>query len=121
MFESFQKYLLDKVKISDEDLEKIESVCIHKRLHRRQFLLQEGDVSRHNTFVAKGILRQYRIDEEGEEHIMRFAVEDWWISDRESYTTGLVAKSNIDALEDSEVLQWTKENFEQLVATIPVF
>jgi CRP-like cAMP-binding protein len=50
---------------------------------------------------------------------MRFATENWWISDRESYTESTPSKSNIDALEDSEVLLWSKENFDNLIKTIP--
>lgn len=50
---------------------------------------------------------------------MRFAVEDWWAGDRESYTTGQPSKFNIDALEDSELMMWKKEDFEKLLNTIP--
>ncbi len=82
-------------------------------------MLEEGDVNRHKAFVAKGLLRLYRIDSEGAEHILKFAPENWWISDRESYTTGQPSKSNIDTLEDSEVVLVTKENWDELKVRLP--
>jgi CRP-like cAMP-binding protein len=97
----------------------IEAVSVTKKLRKPQYLLQEGDVCRHNAFIAKGCLRSYRVGNDGTEHILRFAIENWWTSDRESFTTGLPSKNNIDALEDSDVVLWTKENFEILKEKIP--
>jgi CRP-like cAMP-binding protein len=119
MFEAFRKYISDKANLTDEELEMIKAVSVHKKLRKRQYLLQEGDVSRYTTFIAKGCLRQYRMGDDGTEHIMRFAVENWWISDRESYTTGQPSKSYIDCLEDSEIILWTKDNYDELQKQIP--
>lgn len=69
--------------------------------------------------MVKGCLRLYRIDQEGVEHVLRFAAENWWISDQESYRTGHPAKSHIDALESSEVILIDKPDFIQLTERIP--
>jgi CRP-like cAMP-binding protein len=119
MFEVFEKYLRSKTEITDEELEMIRAVSIQRKLRKRQYLLQEGDVSRHDCFIAKGCLRTYRVSEDGNEHILRFAVENWWMSDKESYNSGKPTKINIDALEDSELIIFTKENFTELQAAIP--
>jgi CRP-like cAMP-binding protein len=119
MFDIFRNYLKARAVISESDFKKIEAFSISKKIRKRQYLLQEGDIWRHAAFICSGCLRVYRLTEEGTEHIMRFAIEDWWVGDRESYTTGLAAKSYIDALEDSEVLMWAKENFETLLKEIP--
>jgi CRP-like cAMP-binding protein len=121
MFEPFRKYLSEKVALTDSQLQRIESLAITKHLRRKQFLLQENDVSRHHTFVSNGCLRLFRIDLTGAEHIIKFAPENWWVSDRESLITGQPAKSNIDALEDTDVLQWTKDNFNRLLDEIPSY
>ncbi|WP_324678191.1 Crp/Fnr family transcriptional regulator [Hymenobacter sp. GOD-10R] len=73
------------------------------------------------AFVVSGCLRLYRTDEQAQEHIMRFAVEIWWITDAESFRTGLPAKGAIDALEDTQVLLWSRENFERLKKEAPTF
>ena len=119
MFETFRKYISEKANLTNEELEMIKALSVQKKLRKRQYLLQEGDVSRYNAFVVKGCLRQYRVGGGGAEHIMRFAVENWWISDRESLITGRPSKSYIDALEDSELLLWSKDDFEELEKQIP--
>lgn len=121
MFEVFASYLKENSALTDEELEQIRTVVLHRRLRKRQYLLQEGEVCNFNCFVAKGCLRNYRVSEDGNEHILRFAVETWWLSDQESYNKGTRSKNNIDALEDSEVLLIEKQDFEDLLANIPHF
>jgi CRP-like cAMP-binding protein len=121
MFDLFQKYLADKIALTDQEYQLIESVSICKKLRRRQYFLQEGDVCHSSAFVCKGFLRYYNIDIKGQEHILQFAPENHWTGDRESMDTGLPSKNNIDAIEDSEILVLKKENFEMLRKTIPAF
>lgn len=119
MFEPFAVYLRNGAGLSDEELQIVKQVTIEKKLRKRQYLLQEGDVSYYNCFVAKGCLRLYRIGKDGSEHILRFAIENWWMSDYESYNSGLPAKGHIDALEDSELLLIRKHDFDMLNNTLP--
>ncbi len=119
MFEVFRNYINDRANLTEKELEAIKAASFTKHYRKRQYLLQEGDVWQYNAFVCKGCMRAYRVGQDGAEHIMRFAVETWWVGDRESYTTGQPAKSNIDALEDSDILLWKKEDFEVLLKEIP--
>lgn len=121
MFDVFQKYLTSKIELSEPELARISSVSVIKKLRRKQYLLQEGDVWRHYAFVCKGCLRIYRLDEQGKEHILKFCIENWWAGDRESLLTGKPSRTFIDALEESVVILITKENFENLCREIPAF
>ncbi len=121
MFSVFRQYLAGKISLSEEELQQIESVSIFRKLRKHQYLLQEGDIWRYNAFVCEGLLRTYRVDEKGVEHIINFAMENWWIGDRESLTTGAPSIFNIDALEASTVLLINKQNFDALRKKIPVF
>ena len=56
MFDIFRKYLEDKVALTDADYELIESLSSFKKLRKRQYLLQAGDVCRFNAFVCKGFI-----------------------------------------------------------------
>lgn len=48
------------------------------RLYRkRQYILQQGDVCKYFNFVVRGCLRMYNIDENGNIHILQFALENW--------------------------------------------
>ena len=121
MFDIFRKYLEDKIVLTEGDYELIESLSSFKRLRKRQYLLQEGDVCRFNAFVCKGFLRNYYVDAKGQDHIMQFAPENHWVGDRDSMDSGLPSKYNVDALEDCEILLLTKEDFELIRKTVPAF
>lgn len=121
MFETFGKYLIDKADLTTEEVEVVRAVSTGKKIRKRQYLLQEGDVCHYNCFIVKGCLRLYRIGEGGTEHILRFGIADWWISDQESYNTGKPSKNNIDALENCEVILIDKQDFVHLKASIPKF
>ncbi|MBO9199388.1 MULTISPECIES: Crp/Fnr family transcriptional regulator [Niastella] len=121
MVEVFQKYLADKMPLSDADWAVIERVCIIKKLRKNQYLLQEGDVWRYHAFVCKGCLRRYSIDAKGIEHILQFSCENWWTGDRDSLMNKTPSKYNIDAIEDSSVLVIRNEDFEMLCQQLPAF
>jgi CRP-like cAMP-binding protein len=90
-------------------------------LRKKQFLLEEGDTCTHECFVNNGCLRMYHLDNKGQEHIMQFAVADWWIGDPHSFLTGLPSTYFIDALAESEVLLIEKKQLEELYTRVPKF
>ncbi|GAA4926611.1 Crp/Fnr family transcriptional regulator [Mucilaginibacter defluvii] len=121
MFDVLARYLTEKENFTPEDLAAVKQVAIPRRLRKRQYLLHEGTVSKYNCFVVSGCLRLFRIGDDGSEHILRFAVENWWIADYESYNFGEPAKGNVDALVDSEVLMISKADMDALCQNIPAF
>jgi CRP-like cAMP-binding protein len=105
MYELILKNVRQYIQLTDEEEKYFLTVLKPRVLRKRQFLLQEGDVCKHETFVTKGLLRAYAIDNKGQEHVTMFAQEGWWISDFYSLLSGSAASMNIDALEDTTVLQ----------------
>ncbi len=87
---------------------------IKKRKH--QFLVQEGDFVNKEYWVIKGCLKTYFFDENGKEHILQFAMENWWTCDYEAFINQSKAKTSIDCLEDVELLYITFENREKLTS-----
>jgi len=121
MYEQLRAHFEKKITLTDADFQKAVKFFVPKKIRKGQFLLHEGDIGRYGGYVNKGCLRQYSIDDKGEEHIVQFAIEDWWISDMYSSLTGTPAKYNIDALENSEVLSLDARSQEQLCLEVPVF
>lgn len=121
MFELLLHSIKERVTISEEEFNFCKTLFIPKKLRKRQFLLQEGDVCKYTSFVEKGMLRTYTVDEKGNEPILQFSSEGWWIADLYSFLTDEPSLYNIEALEDCELLQITKPSWEILLEKIPVF
>ena len=83
--------------------------------------MQAGDICKYDSFVVKGCLRTYYVDERGGEHVVQFAVENWWTGDLYSFLSGSPAAYNTDALEDSELLQIDQASLEELYRQVPKF
>lgn len=121
MVEAFRNYLLAKAPFTEAELAQLAAAATPQHLKRRQVLLHRGEVCHAIAFVVRGCLRLYRTNEAGEEHILRFAAENWWVNDAESFRTGLPAQNTIDALEDTEVLLFTRDSWARLKQAIPAF
>lgn len=119
MFDEFKRYISERAILTDQEFEAIKAVSTLKKIRKRQYLLQEGEVWGYYGFVGKGCLRMYQVDAHGVEHIMRFALENWWTGDRESLATGAPSNYQVEALEDSELLLWKRADFEKLLTEIP--
>lgn len=109
------------VPLSAAEQELFTSLLTVKRLLRKQFLLQAGDICRHENYVLDGCVRSFFVDDKGDEHTLHFALEDWWITDLESFLHQIPAVVNIEALTPVTVLQLDKPSLERLYTEVPAF
>lgn len=116
----FRKFA-EKINLTDAEKELSRSFFISKKMRKKQYLLQQGDVCKYSAFVEKGLMRLYNVDDKGHEHITQFAFEGWWVADQFSFLTGEPSEYNIEALEDSELLLLTRQAEEQMLERIPKF
>ncbi len=121
MYEQLKESITEHVSLSDEEWERCKNSFRPKRMLKRQFLLQEGDVCRQLTFVEKGALYSYTLDSKGNRNVWRFAFDGWWIADLQSFFTDNPSTLNIEILEDSELLLLDRENHEKLLKEIPAY
>ena len=121
MYELFFHKFNEKVNLSEEEEEFIKQYLTPKKLRKKQYLLQEGDVCKHIAFVEKGALKAYVVDDAGAESIIQFALEGWVISDLYSFLTGEPATYNIDALENAELVLISKSAHEELLKKLPKY
>ena len=121
MYELFFHKFNEKVNLSEEEEAIIKQYLTPKKLRKKQYLLQEGDVCKHIAFVEKGALKAYVVDDAGAESIIQFALEGWVISDLYSFLTGEPATYNIDALENAELVLISKSAHEELLKKIPKY
>ena len=111
----FSKHLL----LDEMEVEFLETVFTEKKVRRKQYILQQGDVCQFNTFVVEGCFRMFLVDEQGKEHNLQFAIENGWILDMESFYFGQTSRLNIEAIEHSIVYQIKKEDQFKLFTEYP--
>ena len=104
IIEHFSNFL----SLNDSEVEELGNRLTEKKVKRRQFILQEGDVCRHYTFVAKGCFKMFKVDNKGQEHNLQFAIENEWIADIGSFHSEKPSELYIEALEPSTILQIAK-------------
>ncbi|MBB5621960.1 CRP-like cAMP-binding protein [Pedobacter cryoconitis] len=103
-----------KIQLSSENLERLLAAFKLIRVSKKQFVIQPGFIAKHRMYILKGAFRSYVIDEKGNDHTIQFAIEDWWISDYNSYIYQSPATQFVVALEDSFVLQIDHDTEQQL-------
>ena len=121
MYDSLIKYFngYSSKFLSGDEIDLIQSFFTPKKFRKRQYFLQEGEVCKYTAFIVKGAMRQYRVDDKGEEHIIKLYIENWWATDRESLMKETPSNYFIDAWEDADALLVTKTDLTDLVDRIP--
>lgn len=90
-----------------------------RHLKRRELLLKQGDVALYEAYINKGCLWAFHPDKVGKEHLIRFAFEDWWIGDIDSFHTQTPSLYTIEALDDCDLLLYTKAGKDDLLSQMP--
>jgi len=121
MLDNFFNKLSSGITLTEADKTIFRQHVIVKKLRKRQYLLQEGEICKSVAFVSNGMLRSYLVDEKNNEHIIQFAPEGWFISDLSSFITGDLSNLNIDAIENSELVLVSQAAHIHLEKIIPEF
>jgi len=109
------------IRLDGEETDYFLSLLQTRVIRRKGFLLRANEVCKNESFITKGCLRTYTIDDAGLEHTLMFATEDWWTGDLYSFLTQQPSSLMIDATEDTTILQISRANLEQLYQKVPKF
>ena len=121
MYERYFQEFTKKVPLTKEEQEFIQNYLTLKKIRKRQYLLQEGDLCKCVAFVENGAMRLYSVDPNGSEHIVAFALEGSFMTDLYSFLTNEPTIYNIDAIEDSELVLITKSASDELRKLSPKY
>lgn len=102
------------VVLSDLEKEKLLSIVTEDKIRRRQFIDQPGYICGYRNYVVQGAFRSFFMDNDGKEHTVQIAIEDWFVSDFYSYITQTPATLYVEALEDSVILRMKYAEIEGL-------
>ena len=107
------------VSISEKEEEILCANINHRKYRKGQYLVQQGDTCKYIFYILTGCTKTYHIDQEGQEHIFQFSVEDWWTSDLGSLISQAPADFNVQCIENTEVLVFPYTQLETLYEEIP--
>jgi CRP-like cAMP-binding protein len=110
-------YVSKFVHLDKAEQERFNDAFKEIKVKRRQFLVQPDFIAKHRYFVLKGALRAYVVGEEGQDHTVQLAIEEWWISDYNSYMFQQPASMFVMAVEESTLLQISYEDEQRLKAS----
>lgn len=119
MSELLLKHFRSRINISDEEFSLLLDNVEHKQVKKKEKILETGDVCNYTTFVNQGLLYSYSTDINGIEHVVNFAMEDYWIGDLYSLINHTPSTLAIVALEDSDVYMFRFDILEKLPEKIP--
>ncbi|WP_298536466.1 Crp/Fnr family transcriptional regulator [uncultured Algibacter sp.] len=119
MKEQLKTYFNRYVSLSDNEVENFLSNISIKVFNKKDCLLNQGDVCHQRFFILEGLVRFYEIDDKGNERIDLFGVENWWITNLESFINETPSRQTIQALEKTKVLCINKTTLESLFESIP--
>ncbi|GAB3273826.1 Crp/Fnr family transcriptional regulator [Larkinella harenae] len=119
MFDALQAHIEKKIALTDDEFAHVKTLFTPRTLKKKQYLLQQGDVCRYESFVVKGCLKSYHTDDQGADHILRFSVEDWWAGDLDSFINQTPSSFNIQAVEPVTLLVIDKPSLDQLYQVVP--
>lgn len=115
----FLEELQKRISIPEGEFEKFFELWEFKHFKRNEFILKAGEIPKFSIFVLKGCLRQYIVNEKGEESIVYFAEERHWIGDLPSMRSKTISNFNFQAIEECELLTINADNWEQAFAKFP--
>lgn len=119
MFEILRHHIAKIVSFSDQEFELVESLFSSKSYKKGQFIFHEGEYLTKNFFVCKGLVKLVYNDADGREHIVSFAMEDWWETDFEAFYTQKKTSMSLICLEDTDVLFITYDDYKHLCNVLP--
>lgn len=119
MNKNLSVYINRYVSFTEEELEIFQSYLIPKTVRKKEFILKEGNYCTSRYFIAKGCVRLFYIDKKGNEQIIHFGIDNWWITEYESLINKDPSKVFIQALEPTELLELSEDSFEELCKKVP--
>jgi CRP-like cAMP-binding protein len=111
------KYISKFVNLTNDEAIQFASKFKEVKFKKRQLIIQPNFIAKHRYFIVHGAVRAYVIGNDGQERSVQLAVDQWWISDYNSYILQQPASMFVIAAEDTVALQISFEDEQVLKAT----
>ncbi|WP_242119246.1 Crp/Fnr family transcriptional regulator [Aestuariivivens sediminicola] len=112
-------YINKHVSLTKEEESTLLSHITFRKYLKGQYILQQGDICRYECYVISGCTKTFYLDDDGQEHIIMFSIEDWWAADMGSFIDQTPADFNIQCLENTELVMFSYDTIEDLYVKVP--
>jgi CRP-like cAMP-binding protein len=119
MYNQLRDHIEKIVQLTDEEFQFVSSHFTLKRFKKHQFLVQVGEAVPYNYYIVSGLTKLVFTDDSGKQHILAFAMEDWWDNDFHAYYTQTKATLSLECLEDTVVFCLSFDDYRKLRAGLP--
>jgi CRP-like cAMP-binding protein len=113
--------ILNKIRLGDSEIDLFVSLLEPVRVRKKEYLLRQGDICRYDYFIDSGCVKVCYTDEKGLERIVKFAIEDWWVVDLDSFLNLTPSFYYIQAVEETAAFRLGRSNYDLLYQRIPAF
>lgn len=120
IYSALTNHIRNNVDISDDDLNYLCGFFKTRTIKKKDLLLRQGRICKFEGFVVHGCFRVFTIDDKGNENVLYFAVDGWWLMDIDSFLNQKKSVLNIQALEDSTILLISREDKLALYKSLPI-
>jgi len=112
-------YIANYVTLTNTEEDFLTSRLSSRKYLKGQYILQQGDISKTECFIISGCTKMFYLDDNGQEHIIMFSIEDWWTSDLGSFISQTPSDFNVQCLENTEIIEFSYNNIEEIFLEIP--
>ncbi|ANW96562.1 hypothetical protein AXE80_09850 [Wenyingzhuangia fucanilytica] len=107
--------------IPDNEFNIISELLQSRTLKKKEFFYKTGDTNTSVAYILKGSLRVFITDSQKKEFNRFFAFEDWWVGEYHQVMNNLPSKTSVQALEETDIIEITKEALDIILEKCPVF
>lgn len=116
--EQLLKSIQDYISLNEKEIELLSNAVEKRMFSKNDIIFTEGNVAEDIYFVTKGCVRLfYTVD--GTDKTAFFYTEGQFICAGESYTYNIPAVENYQAVEDTELLIFSKSKIDLLLKEVP--
>ena len=121
MFENIFSHVSKCITLTDEERNIFTSLLELKKVKKRTVLLRAGEICQFEGYILKGCARVFYVDQNGQEVVLSFAIEDWWLGDIASFHEQKPSRFYIETLEATDMYILTPQTKEKLLTSVPIF
>lgn len=109
------------VQLTEAEYDYILSHFRRQAVRKKEHIFRAGEICKLAVYCEEGCFRKYYLNDEGEEIVVDFAIEDYWIGDLNSLYNRVPTPFSFQALEDSILQVAPISDWEKISMEIPEF